>query len=99
MPDTKLKSCPFCGSNKIKIDSKCIRAGYNGVDDIVYRATYSARCNKCHARGGVSSGKVISLENYPKDIKYPLPTWATTWEELKAKAVEAWNRRDENAFS
>lgn len=96
MKMAELKPCPFCGSEKIKIDSKSVRAGYNGVDDIVYRATYSARCNKCHARGGAVGGKVLSLENYPRDIRYTLPSWATTWENLKAEAVEAWNRRAEN---
>lgn len=93
MPETKLLPCPFCGSHKVKVDSKSVRAGYNGIGDIVYRATYSARCNRCHARGGAVGGKVLSLENYPREIKYPLPEWATTWYELKSKAVEAWNKR------
>lgn len=92
----KLKPCPFCGSKKIKIDSKSVKTGYNGVGDIIYRATYSARCNRCHARGGAVGGKVLSLENYPRDIRYALPSWATIWEKLKAEAVEAWNRRTED---
>jgi Lar family restriction alleviation protein len=89
----ELKPCPFCGSTKLKINSKSTKAGYNGRDNIVYRATYSVRCNKCHARGGAIGGKVLSLENYPINIPYPLPSWATTWQELKAKAVVAWNNR------
>lgn len=88
-----LKPCPFCGSTKIKVDSKSVRVGSNGLDDLVYRSTYSVRCNKCHARGGAIGGKVLSLENYPTNIPYPLPSWATTWQELKAKAVAAWNNR------
>lgn len=89
----ELKCCPFCGSTKLKINSKSTKAGYNGRDNIVYRATYSVRCNKCHARGGAIGGKVLSLENYPINIPYSLPSWATTWQELKAKAVAAWNNR------
>lgn len=95
MKDAELKPCPFCGSNKIKVDSKSVKVGYNGVDNIVYRTTYSVRCSKCHSRGGAIGGKVLSLEKYPIDINYPLPSWATTWEEIKIKAIEAWNRRAE----
>lgn len=90
-----LKPCPFCGSTKIKVDSKSVRVGSNGLDDTVYRNTYSVRCNKCHARGGAVGGKVLSLENYPRDIRYDLPSWATTWEELKEKAIKSWNTRFE----
>jgi len=40
-----LKPCPFCGSNKLKLDKQTRND----------RTTYSVRCNKCHARGGTSS--------------------------------------------
>lgn len=36
-----LKPCPFCGSDKLKIDNR--------------KGTYSIRCNRCHARGCTSS--------------------------------------------
>lgn len=44
MENKVLKPCPFCGSNKLKVD-KNTRNG---------RITYSVRCNICHARGGAS---------------------------------------------
>jgi Lar family restriction alleviation protein len=36
-----LKPCPFCGSDKLKVDNR--------------KGTYSIRCNRCHARGCTSS--------------------------------------------
>lgn len=42
----QLKPCPFCGSNKLKLDKKIRR--YKGRDAY----TVSVRCNCCHARGG-----------------------------------------------
>jgi Lar family restriction alleviation protein len=88
----ELKPCPFCGYNKLKIDRKRKRAGYTGLDDIVYYDTYSVRCPKCFARGGVVGGRVLAGILYVDRI----PEWATTAEELKARAAEAWNRRVEN---
>lgn len=85
--------CPFCGSTNAKIMYKSKKAGTNGLDDIVYIVRYYVRCNHCFARGPVISGKVLSLENYPVNIPYPLPEWATTWQELKSKAVKLWHMR------
>ena len=87
----ELKPCPFCGGTRLKLDSKQTRAGYTGIDALVERETYSVRCNVCHARGGAVGGKVIHsrLDVY----KDNMPKWATTSDELKAKAIDAWNRR------
>lgn len=87
--------CPYCGSTNTKINYKSIKAGTNGLDDIVYIARYYVRCNQCFARGPVVSGKVLSLENYPVNIPYDLPEWATTWEQVKAEAVRLWTMRKE----
>lgn len=84
-----LKPCPFCGSTKLKIDKKSVLHGYTGMDIRIERHTYSVRCNTCHARGGAVGGKVgphwIEPSRLPKDI--------VTSEELKNKAIEAWNSR------
>ena len=88
MSEVKLKPCPFCGSDKLKIDKKSTLVGYNGIDERVERWTFSVRCNSCHARGGAVGGKVIPfkyIDTVRKDI--------TTKEDLQNKCVEAWNRR------
>lgn len=87
----ELKPCPFCGGTKLKLDSKQTKAGYTGIDALVQQETYSVRCNVCHARGGSAGGKVIHsrLDVYRNNM----PKWATTAEELRQKAIEAWNRR------
>lgn len=91
MEKPKLKPCPFCGSEKQKLDRKSKFAGYNGLDDRVEQHTYSVRCNVCHARGGAIGGKVVFGSSlFGIDI---LPSWATTDAELKKKAIEAWNGR------
>lgn len=61
MPETKLKPCPFCGSTKLKIDSKRKLIHYKHT---VYYTT-SVRCSCCHARGETTSGEV------PGDIVPP----------------------------
>lgn len=57
-----LNPCPFCGSNKLKIETKLGRKYYNKQ-----RITYSVRCMVCHARGGTSGGDVPD-DSY-KDIE------------------------------
>ena len=46
-----LLECPYCKSNKVKVDHNSRRAGFTGLDDRVEYQTYSVRCNSCHARG------------------------------------------------
>jgi hypothetical protein len=50
----ELKKCPFCGSEKLKIDSKSGQIHYyqkNGMSPWQH-VVFSVRCNKCNARGG-----------------------------------------------
>lgn len=97
MKTPDLKPCPFCGSTKLKLESKQKLGGYNGLDMRVENRTYSVRCNVCHARGGAVGGKVVPEMKLRPDLD--LPSWATTDDALKEKAIVAWNRRvtDENA--
>ena len=74
----KLKPCPFCGGEKLKIDCR----SRDAIE------TYSVRCNKCHARGGTTSiykGGVLANQGYAalKELQ----------EQAKLKAIEAWNTR------
>lgn len=91
----ELKPCPFCGSTKLKIDSKQKRIGRNGLGCPVDQVTFSVRCNVCHARGGAKGGKVLRTQFYiyRENREAPLPEWAKTEEQLRAEAIEAWNRR------
>lgn len=93
MNEQTLKPCPFCGGEAV-IKSKRVLYGFNFLSNQIDYVTVSARCKKCHSRGGVAGGKIVyrSLES-----KLPLPAWATTMEELFARAIDAWNRRIYNA--
>lgn len=83
--DIKLKPCPFCGSTSLKLEHK-----HNGThywtDTHRWTETHSAtvRCNKCHARGGTASVKVEAVKRGCID------------EETKRRAIDAWNRRDDD---
>lgn len=52
--------CPFCGSDKTKIERKTKRvfAGFNKQEEYI---SASVRCNKCHARGPIVTGKSIDI--------------------------------------
>lgn len=99
----KLKPCPFCGSESVYMEVKKVLFGFNGRDQRIERHTFSVRCNKCHARGGTSGGKVIPFwysntnpltgEPYDERGEFKLPKWATTDHCLREKAEEAWNMR------
>lgn len=91
MSEKELKPCPFCGSTRLKIDSKQRVAGCTGISAQVESMTYSVRCNVCHARGGTAGGLVIQ-SNLLAYID-SLPEWATTEDALKDAAIELWNNR------
>lgn len=85
-----LEPCPFCGSTKLKMDKKSSLEGYLAGIWRVERHTYSVRCNVCHARGGSVGGKVVP---YKPVEDFDFSKQCTIEEELKMKAVEAWNKR------
>ena len=81
-----LKVCPFCGSNKLKIDSKNGPIHYYEKDGMKLwqRVTFSVRCNSCKARGG-PYGIDMSIDNLE----------LRKGQEQKAynEAIGRWNKR------
>lgn len=66
-------NCPFCNSDKYKIDSKS--TGYidknTGEKHKYWRSsadvrtgTFSVRCTRCHARGGTGSTEEEAIANW-----------------------------------
>ena len=58
----ELLKCPFCGSDKLKVEHK------NKFKDIrrnFIRMSFSVRCNSCHARGGIVTRDI----NYGKEAE------------------------------
>lgn len=88
MDENTLKPCPFCGSNKLKIETKSGRTHYYEKDGMKswQNVVFSVRCNSCHARGGTTStdlpvsGSLCDLDNKRK--------------EAINKAIEKWNKRN-----
>lgn len=82
----ELKKCPFCGSTKLKLESKRGKVNYYEKDGMIpwQNMKFSIRCNVCHARGGVASADlpIVHLGEYQKKLV-----------ETKGKAIAAWNRR------
>jgi hypothetical protein len=90
MKELELKPCPFCGSEKVKVDGRYKKKwSYEGVG----HTTITVRCNKCHARGGTASG-------YTRNACYPLTDRGEevleTEYQIRCRAVDAWNRRENN---
>lgn len=91
----ELKPCPFCGSNKLKIEASSYKRRnhqrtYNG-EWILYRhCVMSVRCNCCHCRGSTVSGDFVIQPKLELD-------GYTTVKDIKNKSIEAWNRRADNA--
>lgn len=85
-----LKSCPFCGSSKVKLVKKNNGTKYmNELGHRVERHTYSVRCRVCFARGGAIGGLVPDhLGNKYKNIPE-----VTTDEDLEQEAIKLWNER------
>ena len=86
----RMSSCPFCGSDKLKLTRNSVKAGFNGLDIPVYQTGYYVRCTICNARGGRVSGKVLA---YDPPVGVALPGWASREDDLAWSAVDAWNTR------
>lgn len=89
----ELLPCPFCGSSKVKVRHRGVIAGTNGLGHMVENHAYSVRCNVCHARGPLKSGKVVPPFPFIQDEPREIPSWATTDCVLSYRARLAWNTR------
>lgn len=86
----ELKPCPFCGSDKVKVEGKTKKAlSYEGLE----HRTYAVRCNKCHARGGTASGYIRNSFYHLTERGKELMEREC---EIRNRATEAWNRRADN---
>ena len=85
--ELKLRECPFCGSDKVKVEGKNKKElSYEGLE----RRTYAVRCNKCHARGGTASGYIRNSFYHLTERGKELMEHDC---EIRKRAIEAWNRR------
>lgn len=79
-----LKPCPFCGGEAwlrektLRLFGICHNTGEKKARIAMY-----CYCGKCKARGGVATGT----------FEYDVYISAKDREELKKRAIEAWNRR------
>jgi Lar family restriction alleviation protein len=84
MSEIKLLPCPFCGSEKLKIESKSGKIHYYEKDGMKpwQNVVFSIRCNNCHARGGTASADLPTMtrDNVKKD-------------DAQNRAIEKWNTR------
>lgn len=62
MDDKQLKPCPFCGSNKLKIDSK---RTYNYKNK---HCSVTVRCMRCHARSPVVGVNMPNNQYNERDL-------------------------------
>ena len=75
-----LKRCPFCGGKDIRYSLKI-----TGHFDVRYHA--AMYCNKCHCYGARTLTKTVRCEDYKGRTEIENNA------EVKAAAIEAWNRR------
>ena len=72
--------CPFCGSHKTKVETKVKRA-HNPYaipgDNMDDRISASVRCNKCHARGPVVTGKRADVISTKQKAENKWNSWAS----------------------
>ena len=87
MDENTLKPCPFCGSNKLKIETKSGRIHYYEKDGMKswQNVVFSVRCNSCHARGG-TVGADLPVSWYLGDLE-------NKRKEATDKAIKKWNNR------
>jgi len=95
----KLMRCPFCGSNKIKVDSKRKYKSVFICNMSTTKAEYtiSVRCNVCHGRGPTASGVVYSENMYrllkERNIKKEIKNLAYSYKDIEKVAIDLWNNR------
>lgn len=87
--DVDLKPCPFCGSEKLKLETKNGPIHYYEKNGMPHwqNVKFSVRCNSCHARGGVVS------EDLPTDVFSNSDKVRQMRYDTAIKAIEKWNRR------
>ena len=87
MEHNELKPCPFCGSDKVKVEGKNKKSlSYEGLE----HRTYAVRCNKCHSRGGTASGHI---RNHFYHLTERGKELMESESEIRKRAIENWNRR------
>lgn len=85
-----LEACPFCGSFKLKVESKTKNEFCIELHRTIQNRTYSMRCNNCHARGSTVSGRLKPFGVIiPKEFEHLF----TTEDVLKAACIKKWNTR------
>ena len=86
---SEIKNCPFCSSNKLKVEKKKRSTRYH-INGNLDNYTASVRCNVCHARGPAVSGWVRNRRFVNENEWLPDEMYV---EELGHLAIEAWNSR------
>ena len=91
----KPNRCPFCKGTRVLLQMKKGRKFINGLDHPIEEHKWYAYCTRCKARGPIASGKVNLYENYviTPETRAHFPRWQRTDNELRAEAMELWNRR------
>ena len=81
-------NCPFCGSNKNKVESRITFKGYSdSVGMRVETVTGSVRCGKCHSRGPTVSVSLDLSKRLSQSYR------AEMYDKLNSLAYAEWNKR------